>query len=71
MADDIDRQIGELTAKVASLERWVSTISRDVREMRSTIDKAKGGWAVLLLLSGFAGTVGALIAKIVGWVAVR
>jgi len=45
----------------ASLER----IEKDVRSMAHTIDEAKGGWKMLLMVGGAGGMLGGLLAS--GW----
>lgn len=58
-----EREIGELSAKMEGIERWVSTMSLEVAAMRGTIDRARGAWALLLLLGTAAGAAGALIGR--------
>ena len=45
----------------ASLER----IEKDVRSMAHTIDEAKGGWKMLLMVGGAGGMLGGLLVS--GW----
>jgi len=53
--------IGNLEAKVESLERELSSARRDIRDIRDTITGVKGSWKALLavgsILSGILITV--------------
>ena len=68
MTSDADREIGELTARMASLEKTTAAIQTDMREVRDTIISAKGGWKILAAIAGIAGAVGALMAKLGPWI---
>jgi len=52
----LERDIGVLQSKVANLEDQVTEISKDVKGIANTINLAKGGWKIaLLVVAGFAG----------------
>lgn len=53
---NINRSIGVLEAKVERLEDSVKDISEDIKSIANTINLAKGGWKVaLLVVAGLAG----------------
>ncbi len=60
----LEREIGELTAKVERLEKDVSDMKDDIRSMLSFMEQARGSWKTMMGIAGFAAAVGALVAKI-------
>ena len=58
-------EIAVLEVKVERLEIQVTDIARDVKCLLSVVNQTRGGWKVIMLVAGVAGTVGALIGKIV------
>ena len=58
-----DVEVARLTVKVDALESKTSIIETDVKSLLALANQTKGGWAVILLVAGVAGTAGALVAK--------
>jgi hypothetical protein len=48
------QEIGEMRARISQLEKAVDSMSGDLREIRDTIIKAKGGWRGLVWVVGIA-----------------
>ena len=74
MAENIDREIGELKATVRHLEASVTKVehsvdrlSTAVDELAGVVDKFKGGWFVIGVLVASAGAVGAMFSKFFTW----
>ena len=65
----VERDIGELSARMGGVETDVSQLAADVKAIRSTIDMAKGGWRSVAIVAGVAGTCGAAAAKLATWLA--
>ncbi|MBL8790221.1 MAG: hypothetical protein JNM45_06955 [Rhizobiales bacterium] len=63
MADDrmngLEREIGGLQARMETVEHELQAIRSDVREIRDTVVRAKGGWMALLLMFSAAAAMGA------------
>ena len=68
MSDDTQRAIGQLEGRMSALEAHVSEIHADTKAMRKTIDEAKGGWKTLVMVAGVAGTVGAVVGKLLPFI---
>lgn len=49
--------------QIEIIEANYQAIAKDIRIIRDTLSEAKGGWRVMLLVAGSAGTVGAFIGK--------
>lgn len=60
----IEREIGEMSSRLRTLEREMSETRQCMRELHEMALQAKGGWKTLMLVAGLAGTFGALGAKL-------
>jgi hypothetical protein len=63
---EIDREIGELSVRLKTLEREMSEMRDDIRWMRDQVQQTKGGWrtiAFLISASGILGSVGTLFSQ--------
>lgn len=58
-----EERIAVLEVQVENLQKTLDGMSYDVRTIRDTLTEAKGGWKTLLLVAGFAGSVGAILGK--------
>lgn len=58
-----EREIGEHGARLLTLEKDMTELKGDVKQILAEMHKAKGGYKTLMLVSGMAATVGALIGK--------
>jgi hypothetical protein len=56
MQEDMDKMLESMKAMQATLT-----------SINATLSEAKGGWKVLMLVGGAAGTVGAGIVQLVHW----
>ena len=58
-----DVEVARLSVKVDELESDMSEVKTDVKSLLALANQTRGGWTVILLVAGVAGTVGALAAK--------
>lgn len=56
------REYGQLEQQVSQLTADVHQLRATVEEIRVMMEQARGGWRVIMYLSGVSATVGALIA---------
>ena len=62
--NEIDlRDYGRLEAQVEQLIKDMDTLTTNVQAMRDLMEQSKGGWKMLAILGGLAGTIGGAI----GW----
>lgn len=62
MSDTIDRRdYGKLEAQVEQLTEDVKLLKRTVEDMRDMMQQAQGGWRLIMMLSGIAGSIGAAL----------
>lgn len=63
MVEGIDmREYGKLEAQVEQLTKDVHSLKNTVETMRDMMQESKGGWKVIMMLSGISGSVGAALA---------
>ena len=66
MSDNVDRELGEVSARLKTLEREMGEIREDIRWMRDQVQQTKGGWrtvAFLISTSGILGAVATLVSQ--------
>jgi len=59
----LDRDIGELRARIGALENEMQLIRRDVREIRDALVTVRGGWKALMLIVAISASLGAAMSK--------
>jgi chromosome condensin MukBEF ATPase and DNA-binding subunit MukB len=57
----IEREIGNLEARMQTVESELHALRSDVREIRDALVGVKGGWRTLTLMIGLASTAGAVV----------
>jgi hypothetical protein len=57
---EIDRELGELSARLKILEREMSGMRDDIKWMRDQVQQTKGGWKTIAFLISASGILGAL-----------
>jgi hypothetical protein len=67
MTASLDREIGELRARMAAVEAEVHDMRRDVREIRDALVGLRGGWRALTLIVAVSASLGAAASKILPW----
>ena len=59
--------IEHLQADMDKLVGDVEAIKKSLDEIHKTLSEAKGGWRMLLLIGGAAGTFGAALTQFIHW----
>lgn len=62
---DIGKQLGTINGKLDSLLEYRQDHEARIRVLEAIIQQQKGGWKLLIMFSGVAGSMGALV----GWIA--
>jgi hypothetical protein len=57
------RDFGRLEAEVLSLQKQVSAMAVDMAAVRSLLDQTKGGWRVIIAVSGMTSVATMLAIK--------
>ena len=61
---NIERDVGALEARMATVEQEIHAMRHDVREIRDALVTARGGWKTLTLVIGFSITFGAVLSRL-------
>jgi chromosome condensin MukBEF ATPase and DNA-binding subunit MukB len=59
----MEREIGNLEARMQTVESELSALRQDVREIRDALVGVKGGWRTLMIVIGLATTLGAVLGR--------
>lgn len=57
------RELGEHDERLKTLEREMTELRADIKLVLRELHEAKGGWKTLMLISGAAGAMGAVLGK--------
>ena len=58
-----ERELGELGARMDTVESDIADMKADLREIRDTVISVKGGWRTIVIMCSVSAAVGALAAK--------
>lgn len=61
----IDRDLGRHDAEISQLKDDMRELKEDVHEIKLMLSEARGGWRVIMLIAGVAGTIGAILSQLV------
>jgi len=64
MVNFTDRELGNMEARIALLEKELSEVRKDTRKILNTLSEAQGGWKTLMMISGFSATLGGFISQV-------
>jgi hypothetical protein len=65
MSETIHRDLGKHDAEIENLKQEVHLMRGDLSEIKEMLNEAKGGWRVLMAVSGFAAAVASGITWVV------
>lgn len=63
MNEKIEISVARMEVQVERLEKDMSEMKDDVKAIRATLDKASGGWKMLLVVGGLSAAIGSFITK--------
>jgi molybdopterin biosynthesis enzyme len=64
MDTKVEISVARMEVQVERLEKDVAEVKDDVKAIRATLDKATGGWKVLMMVGGASAAIAALITKV-------
>lgn len=71
MSEELHRRIGRSEGELAALKERLDKMEPKLDKILETLAQARGGWKTLMLVAGIAGTMGALAAKVAGFIQFR
>ena len=57
----IERELGNLQARMEAVEHELQGVRSDIREIRDAVTSARGGWRLFVVTIGLATTLGAVL----------
>ena len=67
MTESHDVQIAVLKTELDHVRKDMDELKFDIKDIKETLQQAKGGWKTLMLVAGISSTVGAFVAKAAPW----
>lgn len=61
--DKVEVSVAKMEVQVERLERDMSEMKDDIKAIRATLDKASGGWKMLMIVGGLSAAIGSFITK--------
>jgi chromosome condensin MukBEF ATPase and DNA-binding subunit MukB len=61
--NNIDREVGNLEARMETVESEIRALRQDVRDIRDAVLSVKGGWRLLMLTMSMATAFGAFAGR--------
>lgn len=69
MTESVDRDLGRLEGRTAAIEHRLGGIEKDLGEVLTTLQQAKGGWRVLLVVGSACAAIGSAVTAV--WASFR
>jgi hypothetical protein len=63
MDNTVEISVARMEVQVERLEKDMAELKDDVKAIRATLDKASGGWKVLMLVGGASAAIATFITK--------
>lgn len=64
MMDKIEISVARLEVQVERLEKDVAEMKEDIKSILATLDKASGGWKMLMIVGGLSAAISGFITKV-------
>jgi chromosome condensin MukBEF ATPase and DNA-binding subunit MukB len=62
----LEERVANVKDDVADLKKDVASVRRDVTEIKDILTQAKGGWRVLVVIGGLAGSMTTAVLWLIG-----
>lgn len=64
MSDNLEVSVARMEVQVERLEKDMTEMKSDIKAIRATLDKASGGWKMLLVVGGLSAAIGGFVTKV-------
>ena len=64
MDTKVEISVARMEVQVERLEKDMAELKDDVKAIRATLDKASGGWKVLMLVGGASAVIASFVTKV-------
>lgn len=65
MSEKLEVSVAKMEVQVQRLEEDVSEMKGDIKAIRATLDKASGGWKMLMVVGGLSAAIGSFVTKVI------
>lgn len=62
--DKVEVSVARMEVQVERLEKDVAEMKGDIKSILATLDKASGGWKMLMLVGGLSAAIGGFTTKL-------
>lgn len=63
MSQEVQRDLGRFEAQISAIGAKLDKVETEVESIGKTLAEARGGWRMLMMVSGASATIGGLIVK--------
>ena len=64
MDNRVEISVARMEVQVERLEKDMAELKDDVKAIRATLDKASGGWRVMMMVGGASAAIAAFVTKV-------
>lgn len=64
MTEKLEVSVAKMEVQVERLEKDVAEIKGDIKSILATLDKASGGWKMLMVVGGLSAAIGGFVTKV-------
>lgn len=64
MSEALEISVARMEVQVERLEKDVAEMKGDIKIILTTLDKASGGWKMLMIVGGFSAAIGGFVTKV-------
>ncbi len=64
MMDKLEVSVARMEVQVERLEKDVAEMKGDIKTILTTLDKASGGWKMLMVVGGLSAAIGGFVTKV-------
>ena len=64
MMDKLEVSVARMEVQVERLEKDVAEMKGDIKTILTTLDKARGGWKMLMVVGGLSAAIGGFVTKV-------
>jgi phage shock protein A len=62
--DKVEVSVARMEVQVERLEKDVTEMKGDIKSIIATLDKASGGWKMLMIVGGMSAAIGGFMMKV-------
>lgn len=64
MTEKVEVAVARMEVQVERLEKDVAEMKNDIKSILATLDKASGGWKMLMIVGGLSAAISGFVTKV-------